>query len=141
MTKKTHSRMGCLQTQQVDNQRGGHLAKSPATWSQHRRTPSLYHHLMNLKSWLPLLGFHLPMAWCYDLATLFVGILMGMGWTKSQSHHLSRHGGFRPVSWSAKAHSSPWPPKSWPPPDFGVVLLSGSSFYSALGPQHPTSLH
>jgi hypothetical protein len=47
---------------------------------------------------------------------------MGMGWTKSQSHHQSNNGGFRPEPWSAKAHSSPWPPKSWPLPDFDVVL-------------------
>jgi hypothetical protein len=103
--------------------------------------PSLYHHLMILNSWSSLLGFHSLSAWCYYLATRFVGILMGMGWTKSQSHHQSSYGGFRPESWSAKAHSSPWPPKSRPPPDFGASFYSGSSFCSPPGPRLPTSLH
>lgn len=85
--------------------------------------PSLYRHLMSLNPQPLLLGFHSMSAWCYYLMTRFVGILMGMGWPKSQSHHQSSYGGFRPKPWSAKAHSSTWPPKSRPLPDFDVVLL------------------
>jgi hypothetical protein len=103
--------------------------------------PSLYRHLMSLNSQPSLLGFHSMSAWCYYLMTRFVGILMGMGWTKSQSHHQSSYGGFRPEPWSAKAHSSPWPPKSRPLPILMSSFYSGSRFCSPPCPRLPTSLH
>jgi len=58
--------------------------------------PSLYRHLMSLNSQPPLLSSQSMRACCYHLTTCFAGILMGMGRTRSQSHHQSNNGGFRP---------------------------------------------
>jgi hypothetical protein len=95
---------------------------------------------MNLKPRSSLLDIHSSLVWCNVLVPLFVGMLMVMGWTQSQSHHPSRHGGFRPVLWSAMAHSSPWPPESWPPQKLVPSFSSGSRFCGALGPRHPEPL-
>jgi hypothetical protein len=87
-----------------------------------QHVPSLYRHLMSLNPQSSFLGSHSTSACCKHLTTCFMGILMGMGWTKSQSHHQFNNGGFRPEPWSAKAHSSPWPPKSQPFMVFDVIL-------------------
>jgi hypothetical protein len=94
---------------------------------------------MNLKPRSSLLSFHSSLTWCNVLAPLFVGMLMVMGWTQSQSHHPSRHGGFKPVLWSCKTHSSPWPLVSWPPPDFSPVFLLWLELLQCTWPSAPST--
>jgi hypothetical protein len=95
---------------------------------------------MNLKPRSSLLGIHSILVWFNVLVPLFVGTLMVMGWTQSQSHHPSR------MVVLGLRSGVPWLIRALGLQSLGLLrklvqsFSSGSSFCGALDPLCPTLL-
>jgi hypothetical protein len=96
---------------------------------------------MNLTPRLSLLCIQLILVWFNVMAPLFMGAIMAMGWTQSQSHHPAR------LVVLGLRSGEPWLIRALGLPSLGLLLqlvqsfASGSSFcmHSTLCTQHVSS--
>jgi hypothetical protein len=115
-----------------------HMATSLATSSQlNPHSPPPLIHVFNSSSMLLCIQLNLDRF--NVMALQFMGAIMAMGWTQAQSHHLARFNGFRPAFWKAMAHSSSWPPESWPPPADCLVFCLWLEFPWRSRPSVPST--